>query len=147
MPEDTNTNPHLKNCLVKELKPQYPYMKEILLEEYRQLLPQCEEDKDPFAEALARRCKGVVFAEISGGKDRGNFVANSVVYFLDRNKETRITSYGSSTLGFTPLLAMLHNLKTMSREYSNSFLADAKSGRLELWQSYVSRPGLQLIHK
>jgi hypothetical protein len=124
----------IKNSLPPELQSEIPYMQEALWTEYDRISPGSVVDTgEPSSltnleKAAAAGCTLVVAPEIQAVRVReanAYYVSlNQTVYRVSDGVTLNVGLYGSSTKEWTPMDALIHNARLMSRESSS--WADAK---------------------
>jgi hypothetical protein len=125
----------IKNKLPEELQKEFIYMKEALQDEYRSTLPGYvlggeEESGDIFKKAAAANCGWIVMPEIQAHKSKNEENTSYItleqrVYQVDSGRVITATNYGSSTRNLTPLEALIHNAKEMSKS-KQEWLGDSE---------------------
>ena len=131
--DSTSVRPQLcvapiKNELPTALKDEYDTMKEALLDEYRRLSPIAvfdeagtAESEDLYKKAEESGCQWLAMPEINGERLKGEkglfqVTLQHALYKVSDRQAIQAGVYGSSTKMITPLQALMHGARLMSRE-------------------------------
>lgn len=118
----------VRNGLPQSLKEEFPVMKEALLDEYRRLKPVYLMEEagvsatdDIYKQAGEVGCRWLAMAEIDGEKIRGEgnlfqVTLQHSLYRVSDRQALQVGAFGSSTKVITPLQALMHGARLMSRE-------------------------------
>jgi thioesterase domain-containing protein len=116
----------IKNDLSARLQGEFFYMKEALHDEYRRTLPGYVIDMEPvdedvFKKAAAAGCQWVLVTEIREHMIRdeqsGYYITlEQSLQSVDKRNAVNFASYGTTSRISTPLQALIHNGRTMSRD-------------------------------
>lgn len=126
----------IKNSLSTKLQEEFFYMKEAIQDEYRRTLPGYvidtgETDEDIFKKAALAGCQWVVTTEIQEHKIKneqsGYYITlEQLVQPVGKNNSVKFSSYGRSSRTTTPLQALIHDGRKMSRD-SHEWLDELKN--------------------
>jgi hypothetical protein len=118
----------VQNGLPQALKEDFPVMKEALLDEYRRLKPLLiieetgtSSTDDVYKLAKDSGCRWLAMAEVDGEKIRGEgnlfqVTLQHALYRVSDRQALQVGAFGSSTKVITPLQALMHGARLMSRE-------------------------------
>jgi antitoxin (DNA-binding transcriptional repressor) of toxin-antitoxin stability system len=116
----------IRNHLSEEMQGEFFYMKEALQDEYRRTLPgyvidTAEADKDVFKKAVASGCQWVLVSEIRDHKIKdeksGYYITlEQSIQAVGKGNIVTLASYGRNSHVVTPLQALSHNGRNMSRD-------------------------------
>jgi pimeloyl-ACP methyl ester carboxylesterase len=116
----------IKNRLSASLKEEFFYMKEALQDEYRRTLPgyvidTAEADGDVFRKAAAADCQWVMVTEIQEHKIKdeqsGYYITlEQSIQPVGKGNIVQFASYGRNSRTSTPLQALIHDGRKMSRD-------------------------------
>lgn len=117
----------LKNNLPKALDKEYWYINQVILDEYRHILPEPIFTDDDYTDLLRKRaadagCKWLIVPEVSGYrvKDERNVYYISLtqtVYDVVTGRVIKTASFSTSTHNLTPLEAFIHVCKDMNYDW------------------------------
>ncbi len=117
----------LINHLPTDLAKEFPYIKQVLFDEYRQLLPGYSFDDDSAFDqsrekALKKGCKWLIVPEVSGHrlKEKQNVYyisLSQVIYDVNTGAIIKAADFSTGTYNLTPLEAFIHVTKDMSYDW------------------------------
>lgn len=119
----------LQNKLPNSLAGEYVYMREALLEEYRQTLPDAmlfsaENPSDQMSTATAQECRWLVSPRVEGVAVRQEkkvyYITNQqIVYEVQTGTVVDVADFSTGTYNLTPLEAFVHGFKGIAAHRSN----------------------------
>jgi hypothetical protein len=119
----------LQNKLPMSLTGEYAYMREALLEEYQQTLPdalfiQAESTSDLLSAATAQECRWLVAPRVEGVSVRQEkkvyYITNQqIVYEVQTGTAVDVADFSTGTYNLTPLEAFAHGFKGIAAHRSN----------------------------
>ena len=119
----------LQNKLPNSLAGEYVYMREALLEEYRQTLPaatllSAENPSEQISAATAQECRWLVAPRVEGVAVRQEkkiyYITNQqIVYEVQTQAVVDVADFSTGTYNLTPLEAFVHGFKGIAAHRSN----------------------------